>query len=283
MHSQAAEISDGEPCAPPPPRPNTPPTPPALTTAPSHPHPTLSIIYISSHFSVDILSVRGKERWIVQPPLECFQLRRPQWIIWPPSRHNVRIYVSAKPPSGNQIAFFWPQQIQLNNVPESNWCVSCYGRKNSLLTFYYLFALTSVSRGRIPVFILQKRNVLSFNPIEAWALCQSGLARQTLSAVLSNEEKILRGKWFILPWAACEFQMTRGTVGPPSHKGAISLLLRGGLQTIPLRWQCFFLSVDDAPTQQPSDTTLGHGLFMLSLSPVSARSHADFSCVTPLT
>lgn len=28
----------------------------------------------------------------------------------------------------------------------------------------------------------------------------------------------------------------------------------------------FFLSVDGMPTQQPSDTTLGHGLFMLLLS-----------------
>lgn len=44
----------------------------------------------------------------------------------------------------------------------------------------------------------------------------------------------------------------------------------------------FFLSVDGMPTQQPSDTTLGHGLFMLLLSPL-APSHADFSCVIPLT
>lgn len=41
----------------------------------------------------------------------------------------------------------------------------------------------------------------------------------------------------------------------------------------------FFLSAADMPTQQPSDTTLGHGLFMLPLC--LPRSHAHLGRVMP--
>lgn len=68
MQSQAAEISDGEPCPPPKPPPH-------------HIHARLYLLSIFPAIALWTFGAGGAKRDELFSPLECFQLQRLQWII----------------------------------------------------------------------------------------------------------------------------------------------------------------------------------------------------------